>query len=96
MSNKNKQINLDENALYLEYTKGVNPIRAGTIKSIPFKSFPSSIHESGKSGLHPLDISNELGVTGPAPHLVFVLILFAYLKMIILRQILIPHQSCSM
>ena len=39
MSNKNKQINLDENALYLEYTKGVNPIRAGTIKSIPFKSF---------------------------------------------------------
>lgn len=66
MSNKNKQINLDENALYLEYTKGVNPIRAGTIKSIPFKSFPSSIHESGKSGLHPLDISNDLGVTGPA------------------------------
>jgi len=66
MSNENKQIDLDENALYLEYTKGVDPIRAGTIKSIPFKSFPSSIHESGKGGLYPLDISNELGVTGPA------------------------------
>ena len=45
MSNKNKQINLDENALYLEYTKGVNPIRAGNIKSIPFnalKPFPQT------------------------------------------------------
>ena len=61
-----KNIGLDEGILYLEHTKAVDSIRSGTIKLVPFKNFPSSIHESGESGIYPLDISNELEVSGPA------------------------------
>ena len=65
---KNEQplFELTENALYEEYTKAVDPIRAGTIRKIPFTEFPSTLHETGSSNICPLDISHDLGVVGPA------------------------------
>jgi|TARA_B110000238_G_scaffold191297_1_gene225380 hypothetical protein len=40
-----EKINIDEDALYFSYTKGVNSIRADTIKLITFRSFLSSIND---------------------------------------------------
>jgi|TARA_B110000240_G_scaffold177999_1_gene207074 hypothetical protein len=38
ISKENKQLNLYENGLYLEYTKD-DPISTGTIDPVPFKNF---------------------------------------------------------
>jgi len=57
---------LTENALYAEYTKAVDPQRSGIINKVPFYNFSSSLHETGESAIHPLDISSSLGIPGPA------------------------------
>lgn len=55
-----------DNALYAEYTKAVDPLRTGSLSRIPFQNFASSLHETGGTAIHPLDISASLGIPGPA------------------------------
>jgi gentisate 1,2-dioxygenase len=55
-----------ENGRYFEYTKAADPIGSGTISAVPYAEFGSRLHETGPSGVVPLDLSKELKVPGPA------------------------------
>jgi len=51
---------------YLEYSKASNPQAAGAISPVPILVFPASLHTSGPSRVHPLDISDQLHCQSPA------------------------------
>ncbi|AKV03844.1 Gentisate 1,2-dioxygenase [Labilithrix luteola] len=55
-----------DEAEYFEYTSSANPIGAGLIQRIPFRSFPASLYESGPTRAIVLDLSAELGTPIPA------------------------------
>ena len=57
---------LIENGLYYEYTKAADPLHSGAISNIPFTEFGSELYQTGPSRIIPLDISEQLGCTGPA------------------------------
>lgn len=57
---------LTQDAVYFEYTKAANPIADGTISQVPPKRFGSELYDSGPTRVVPLDVSGELGITGPA------------------------------
>jgi gentisate 1,2-dioxygenase len=59
-------VELTENGLFYEYTRAADPIGSGAIAPIPFAELPGTLHESGPTRLIPFDLSNELGVSGPA------------------------------
>ena len=50
-----------------EYSRAANPVGAGTTPSVPLREFPASLHRScNETGIIPLDVSDVLGVAGPA------------------------------
>lgn len=51
-----------DNALYFEYTAAVNP----KFPSIPAKLYPSELHKQGETRIIPFDLSETLGLAGPA------------------------------
>jgi gentisate 1,2-dioxygenase len=57
---------LTRDAVYFEYTRAANPIADGAISQIPAKRFGAELYESGPTRIVPLDVSDELGVIGPA------------------------------
>ncbi|MEQ1637365.1 MAG: cupin [Methylococcales bacterium] len=57
---------LIENGAYYEYTKAADPIGSGVISKIPFAEFGSELHETGRTQIIPLDVSDQLGCEGPA------------------------------
>lgn len=59
-------ISLIDNAQYYEYTRAADPIGSGNISKIPLVEFHSALHEFGGTNIIPLDISSQLGCSGPA------------------------------
>ncbi len=57
---------LTRDAVYFEYTRAANPIADGAIPRIPAKRFGAELYASGPSRIVALDVSEELGVSGPA------------------------------
>ncbi|KVN76199.1 cupin domain-containing protein [Burkholderia ubonensis] len=55
-----------EDAQYFEYTSSANPIGAKLISRVPFRNFPPSLYSDGPTRVVPLDLSAELGCSGPA------------------------------
>jgi gentisate 1,2-dioxygenase len=50
-----------------EYSRAANPVGAGITPPIPLQAFPASLHTAvHETAVIPLDVSAELGVTGPA------------------------------
>jgi gentisate 1,2-dioxygenase len=49
-----------------DYRQAANPIRRGLTEPIPAQHWSASVHRSGPSGVIPLDLSTELGCSGPA------------------------------
>ena len=65
-SPKLNQKKLFSNANYFEYSTSADPIASGLIKEVPFKVFPSSLHEEGPTRIIHLDMSKELQCPYPA------------------------------
>jgi len=55
-----------DKAQLFDYRQAANPIRRGLTEPIPYRSWGAELHSSGPSGIIPLDLSAELGTTGPA------------------------------
>jgi len=56
-------------ALFFEYTQAADPIGSGHTTRVPIVSFPASLHEPAThlaTAVIPLDLSDELGIVGPA------------------------------
>ncbi|CAD6560041.1 hypothetical protein LMG28727_07031 [Paraburkholderia kirstenboschensis] len=53
-------------AQYFEYTSSANPIGAKLIPRVPYRSFLTSLYDSGPTRVVPLDLSAELRCEGPA------------------------------
>ena len=53
-------------ALLFDYRQAANPVRPGLTEPIPDRCWSAELHASGPSAILPLDLSAELGVTGPA------------------------------
>lgn len=56
----------EEEAQYFEYTSSANPIGAGLISRVPFRTFPASSYATGPTRAIVLDLSKELGTAVPA------------------------------
>ncbi|WP_422928727.1 cupin [Singulisphaera sp. PoT] len=65
-SSKSVSRKLTEDGLYYEYSQAADPIGSGHISPIPYAEFPATLHESGTTRLIPLDLSEQLGISGPA------------------------------
>lgn len=58
---------LTASARLYEYSRAANPVGAGTTPSVPLREFPASLHRSfNKTGIVALDVSEVLGIAGPA------------------------------
>lgn len=57
---------LTRDGLYFEYSRAADPITSGAIPPVPYSEFAASLHERGPTRVIPLDLSRELGQTGPA------------------------------
>ncbi|UPM50689.1 cupin [Synechococcus sp. A10-1-5-1] len=55
-----------DKAELFDYREAANPIRSGLTEPIPYCSWGPELHASGPSGIIPLDLSAELGASGPA------------------------------
>ncbi|NOQ64766.1 MAG: cupin [Methyloprofundus sp.] len=66
MTTQDKLKSLIENCVYYEYTQAADPIGSGAISKVPYAEFASELHETGGTGIIPLDISAALGCEGPA------------------------------
>ncbi|REG48788.1 hypothetical protein B0G80_5080 [Paraburkholderia sp. BL6669N2] len=55
-----------QDAQYFEYTSSANPIGAKLISRVPYRSFLTSLYDSGPTRVVPLDLSAELRCDGPA------------------------------
>jgi gentisate 1,2-dioxygenase len=53
-------------ALVFDYRQAANPVRRGLTEPIPYRQWGPELHASGPSAVIPLDLSRELGITGPA------------------------------
>jgi gentisate 1,2-dioxygenase len=53
-------------ALFHEYSAAVDPLRVGAITAVPLVRFPAALHGSGPTRAIALDLSDALGVDGPA------------------------------
>ena len=52
-----------DDARYFEYSKAANPIGSGHTPKVPVVQFSPELYEDGPTGVVPLDLSKELGVT---------------------------------
>ncbi|MEB3200249.1 MAG: cupin [Synechococcaceae cyanobacterium] len=48
------------------YAEAANPVRPGLTEPIPLRCWPASLHQQGPTAIVPLDLSPELGCSGPA------------------------------
>jgi gentisate 1,2-dioxygenase len=53
-------------ALLFDYRQAANPVRSGLTEPIPYRCWGPELHQQGPSGIIPLDLSDALGVKGPA------------------------------
>jgi gentisate 1,2-dioxygenase len=53
-------------ALVFDYRQAANPVRRGLTEPIPYRQWGPELHASGPSAVIPLDLSRELGISGPA------------------------------
>ena len=53
-------------AQLFDYRQAANPVRPGLTEPIPYRAWGAELHSSGPSRILPLDLSAELGVSGPA------------------------------
>ena len=53
-------------ALLFDYRQAANPVRPGLTEPIPYRAWGPELHQQGPTGILPLDLSEELGVPGPA------------------------------
>jgi gentisate 1,2-dioxygenase len=53
-------------ALLFDYRQAANPVRPGLTEPIPYRAWGPEQHQQGPTGILPLDLSEELGVPGPA------------------------------
>ncbi len=53
-------------ALLFDYRQAANPVRPGLTDPIPYREWGPELHASGPSAIIPLDLSGDLGTTGPA------------------------------
>jgi gentisate 1,2-dioxygenase len=53
-------------ALFYEYSTAADPVGSGAISPVPIHRFPPSVHAGGPTRTVPLDLSDQLGVDGPA------------------------------
>ena len=61
-----QRLSLDDKAQLFDYRQAANPIRSGLTEPIPYRCWSPELHRQGPSGVIPLDLSAELGVSGPA------------------------------
>lgn len=59
-------LDITRDAQYFEYTSSANPLGAKLISKVPYHQFPAALYADGASRIVPLDLSKELGCTGPA------------------------------
>nr|WP_238997241.1 hypothetical protein [Mycolicibacterium sp. CBMA 361] len=52
-----------DDARYFEYSKAANPIGSGHTPKVPIRQFAAQLYQDQPTGLIPLDLSGELGVT---------------------------------
>ena len=57
---------LSAKAVLYDYRQAANPVRPGLTEPIPYRSWEPQLGDPETSGLIPLDLSQELGVDGPA------------------------------
>ncbi|OBG28624.1 cupin [Mycobacterium sp. 852002-51057_SCH5723018] len=55
-----------DDARYFEYSKAANPIGSGHAPQVPIKQFGPELYLDAPTGVVPLDLSADLGITGPA------------------------------
>ena len=53
-------------ALLFDYRQAANPVRPGLTEPIPYRAWSAELHATGPSAIVPLDLSCELGISGPA------------------------------
>ncbi|MCP9831591.1 cupin [Synechococcus sp. HJ21-Hayes] len=53
-------------ALLFDYRQAANPVRRGLTEPIPYRHWGPELHATGPSAVIPLDLSEELGINGPA------------------------------
>ena len=61
-----QQTPVADKAQLFDYRQAANPIRSGLTEPIPYRCWGADLHSSGPSGILPLDLSSELGTSGPA------------------------------
>ena len=57
---------LTNDAQYFDYSSAANPIQQGIIPPVPYRTFSPSFFDEGPTRVQPLDVSEELGIVGPA------------------------------
>ncbi len=53
-------------ATFYEYSTAADPVGSGTVTGVPIRQFSPGLHGVGPSRIHPLDLSEQLGVSYPA------------------------------
>ena len=53
-------------AQVFDYRQAANPVRRGLTEPIPYQQWPAALHQSGPTAVIPLDLSHQLGCSGPA------------------------------
>ena len=61
-----RRLSLDDKAQLFDYRQAANPIRSGLTEPIPYRSWSPELHAQGPSGVIPLDLSSDLGLSAPA------------------------------
>lgn len=61
-----RRLSLDDKAQLFDYRQAANPIRSGLTEPIPYRSWSPELHAQGPSGVIPLDMSSDLGLSAPA------------------------------
>ncbi|MDP3241082.1 MAG: hypothetical protein Q8M69_11705, partial [Reyranella sp.] len=57
---------LTSDAQYFDYSSAANPIQQGIIPAVPYRTFSPAFFDEGPTRVQPLDVSQELGIVGPA------------------------------
>lgn len=55
-----------QDARYFEYSRAANPVGSGQTPKVPLRQFPAALHAGEGTGVHLLDLADELGTPWPA------------------------------